>query len=919
MHLCNSTRSMLHKSLFICLINVYIFHPSVVFSQIGEGGRPPSHAYPLALRNAITVTKVPIDFYIEDLRETDRWQARDGVPMPVAKLISVDYSMENAGSYTLLPDGENIWRLHLSAKDAVAIMLYYNDFYIPEGGQLFIYNPDKSQLLGAYTHRTHPAGGLFATEFIGGDELILEYVASKTSDEKPRIAIGDIGYGYNTAALREFCGITTRATSGSCNVDINCDEGKAWQNEKKGVCYTVQRIGARSYICTGTLMNNTALDFKPLILTAAHCGNSGSTFASASDMLQWLFYFNREREDCNSEMTTVSNSMTGCLLLTNTGMSGGSDGLLLSLIYNIPENYDVFYNGWDRSGDAALSGVCIHHPQGDYKKISTYDEPVRSYTFQSTEFNGDTQAHWNVVFKATTNGHGVTEEGSSGSPLYNENKLVVGTLTGGNSTCSYTRGLNLYGKLSYHWDMYKTDSTRMDVWLDPLNTGVKTLFGRFLKEPKPMPRNLKAVNLGNSVSLTWDAPQGNETPIGYNIYRNNIKIDETNVLDYVDNTPPTGSILYSVSAVYDNNEESDFVTSTLYFIKYSAPFALKVEPQNNSNNSVELSWNAPRYEQTIYWGTLTPSFLIGFEEKMPFYFGQLWSADEIEPLHQKTMKAVQFFPVERNAYEIYIIQGEHIYRQPVEASSLKPREINTVNLSAPFEIDGSMSLIVSIYTTQSAAELPAACDEGPAVNGKGNICSVDGIEWFQLNDGKEPGAYDYNFIVSAIVSSESGNLSVLSKNTDAYIPQTVSLRSSVPASFPEITKYRVYRNGSYLKEVGASQTSCMDTDLSGTVYYQVSAFYDRLESEKSDSIFFTVAIADISILLYPAPFHDYLTLQGYENVSRIEAVSVSGLVLLVVNNPEQEINTASLSPGIYFFRIYDLNNKLKVIKTIKTR
>ena len=970
MYLLKLTNSMLHKLLFICLINVYMIFTPAVFSQISDGGRPLSFDYSPTLRNTTPVTKVPIDFYIEDLREIDQWQAREGVPMPVAKLVPVDYNMENSGYHTLLPDGEDIWRLHLSAKDAVAIMLYYNDFYIPEGGRLFVYNPDKSQLLGAYTHRTNPSGGLFATEFIGGDELILEYAASKTSNEKPRIAIGDIGYGYNTAALRTFCGITTRAASGSCNVNINCEEGQAWQNEKKGICYTVQRIGSRSYICTGSLMNNTAADFKPIILTASHCAYSGSTFASENDMEQWVFYFNREWEDCsnNTGMATVSNSMTGCSLLTNTKMSGGSDGLLLLLKNNIPENYDVFFNGWDRSGDVALSGVCIHHPQGDYKKISTYDEPARSYTFQSSEFNGDTQAHWNVVFRATANGHSVTEEGSSGSPLYNENKLIVGTLTGGNSSCSYPRGLNLYGKLSYHWDRYKTDSTRMDIWLDPLNKGVKTLAGRFLKEPKPSPLNLKAVNLGSSVSLTWDAPEGAETPKGYNIYRNNVKLDGTNTLDYIDASPPLGSILYSVSSVYDKDEESDFVTTALFFIKYQAPVDLKVELQINTINQVDLSWNAPEYEQTIYWGTLTPTYLVGFEDKMPFYYGQIWSADEIEPLNLKSIKAVQFFPIERNSsrntYEIYITQGEHSYSQPIETSSLKQNDLNTINLSTPFVIDGTMSLIVSIYTSNVMTDHPAACDDGPAINGKGNICSVDGVEWFQLNDGEVPGSFDYNFVVSAIVSSENGYLSIISKNRDfsesyytksarianlrergngwdmgvvnpreqiqdAWIANPreqgtldenpVSLRTSVPASFPEITKYRVYRNGSYLKEVNASQTSCADTDLSGTVYYQVTAFYDQLESEKSDSVSITVEIVDPSFRLFPVPFTNSLTLQGYVNVKRIEAVSVSGLVLLVVNNPDQEINTTWLAPGVYFFRIYDLNNKLKVIKTIKAR
>ena len=944
MNIINIFKLLRRKSLFICLLIAYTICSSAVFSQISEGGAPPSFNYPLSSRSAGSATKVPVDFYIEDLRETDQWKAREGVPLQVSKLITVDYSMENSGYYTQLPGGENIWRLHLTAKDAVAIMLYYNDFYIPEGGRLFIYNPDKSQLLGAYTHRTHPSGGLFATEFIGGDELILEYVASETSAEKPRIAIGEIGYGYNTAALRAFCNITPRATSVECNININCEEGQAWQNEKKSVCYTVQRIGTGTWICTGSLMNNTAVDFKPLILTAAHCAYNGKNIASAKDMEQWLFYFNRELEGCsNSTKPKISNTMIGCTLLTNTGLAGGSDGMLVLLKNVLPDYFDVFYNGWDRSGEAALSGVCIHHPQGDYKKISTFDEPAKTYTYISSDFRGDSEAHWNVFFKATTNGFGVTEGGSSGSPLYNENKLVVGTLTGGSSpvVCYDTKMLNIYGKLSYHWDRYKTDSTRMDVWLDPLNTGVKTFPGRFKTELKPAPLNLRAVNLGQSVSLAWDAPQSAEAPNGYNVYRNNVKMAETTSLAYIDNDPIMGSITYSVSAVYDE-EESAFTSAILYLIKYKAPYDLIAERPTPPGTQVEVSWKAPVYEQTIYWGTMMPTYMIGFDEKTPFYFGQQWDASEIAALHNKSIKAVQFFPIESNTYDVYIVQGEHAYRQPIETASLKQRELNTIELNTPFVIDGSMSLIVSIFTSDVVTDYPAVCDEGPAVNGKGNICSTDGIEWYLLNDGEEPGDFDYNFVVTAIVTSESGHLSVDGKNTDIALRRSlikanynalqprksvlsfddyhVSLRSSLPAAFPEITRYRVYRSGSFFKEVNAPVTSCEDNYLINTIYYQVSAFYDQIESEKSDIAYITVVnneYMDAAIRIIPTRFTNMITLQGYEYVSRIEAISVSGKVMLTVNRPNQQLDTSSLPPGLYFFRIYDVFNKQQLIKAIK--
>ena len=66
--------------------------------------------------------------------------------------------------------------MELRADGAIALMLYYSDFYIPKGGKLFLYNAEKTQILGAYTHATHPSGGRFATEFVAGDVVTLEYV-----------------------------------------------------------------------------------------------------------------------------------------------------------------------------------------------------------------------------------------------------------------------------------------------------------------------------------------------------------------------------------------------------------------------------------------------------------------------------------------------------------------------------------------------------------------------------------------------------------------------------------------------------------------------------------------------------------------------------------------------------------------------
>ena len=170
--------------------------------------------------------------------------------------------------------------------------------------------------------------------------------------------------------------------------------------------------------------------------------------------------------------------MTGATLKAHGGNGGetGSDFCLVLLNQGIPDTFNVYFNGWSRKDTTSPSGVCIHHPEGDLKKISTYNKPLIT-----ANYNGNPNpCHWEVTWIATSNGHGVTEGGSSGSPLFDNHGRIVGTLTGGDSSCD-TADLDLpdyYGKFSWSWDKNGVDSTtRLKDWLDPDNTGVMYLDG----------------------------------------------------------------------------------------------------------------------------------------------------------------------------------------------------------------------------------------------------------------------------------------------------------------------------------------------------------------------------------------------------------------------------------------------------------
>jgi hypothetical protein len=71
---------------------------------------------------------------------------------------------------------------------------------------------------------------------------------------------------------------------------------------------------------------------------------------------------------------------------------------------------------------------------------------------------------------------GVTEAGSSGGPLFNTQKQVIGTLTGGVATCR-DPVKDYFERFDLAWN-YKADSTKqLGYWLDPVKTGQLQLNG----------------------------------------------------------------------------------------------------------------------------------------------------------------------------------------------------------------------------------------------------------------------------------------------------------------------------------------------------------------------------------------------------------------------------------------------------------
>lgn len=437
------------------------------FSQEMSGHLPPSFTIP-GVDGQIETKFLPKPD-LEQLKIMDELDAGNGNPYRVALNIPVSFDLNNCGTWTDLPDRSGrIWRLDIFVPEAQALILYYNDFYLPQGCELFLYNSNKKQVVGGFTSAFNTESGTFATEMISGEQVCLELFEPSGLADIPRLRVEEVGYVYRSAHSISPA-IDQYKASGTCEVDINCSEGANWQDEKKGVCRILIKNGSSTFYCSGSLMNNTSNDCTPYILLADHCAYY-SSYATAANLLQWLFYFHYEASTCGGTYTSGQKVKLGCTLKAHDSYGythTGSDFYLVQLSQTLTSADNIYYNGWSRAVPGS-TGVGIHHPDGDVKKISTFSSTPSSYGV----------THYSVTWVATANGHGVTEGGSSGSPIFNSSGQVFGTLTGGSSSCTTPTSQDIYGKVSYHWTSNgSTPDKQLQPWLDPGYTNVTYLNG----------------------------------------------------------------------------------------------------------------------------------------------------------------------------------------------------------------------------------------------------------------------------------------------------------------------------------------------------------------------------------------------------------------------------------------------------------
>lgn len=462
---------------------------------------------PSALITTIILPQVNHDM----LRLGDSLQGRSGrTGIAIAQIFNIGA----VASYDTLPDGSRIGRMRFVSPGAVSQAFRFSAFYLAGGCELYIYDEVGAIVRGAFTAANNkPFGGLYFSSTAGASHVLELFEPSGSFGQSTLIA-DRIYQGYHTA---QSLGITPPKrkseamqrsfgeSEASCNFNVNC-EGYDWCVEKYAVCLLEKADDSSTSICTGTLLNNSANNFTPYVLTAWHCldrTRDCSISTNEQNIDNIAFVFNWWSVGCSNGTQSQANANVGNKVFSSgiiRALYRETDMALLEIRtesdggeFSVPPTDMFYFAGWSRRDQLPTAGTILHHPKGDIMKGSIVMND--SITYPQYMFHSPSRGHrcndgnYTITSADETTNYigcyihdGATEPGSSGSALLNENRLVVGQLSQNTEVYCWAQQdkgpqHNGFGKFSVSWAGGGTEPTRLSSWLAPATDPPMVLVG----------------------------------------------------------------------------------------------------------------------------------------------------------------------------------------------------------------------------------------------------------------------------------------------------------------------------------------------------------------------------------------------------------------------------------------------------------
>jgi hypothetical protein len=295
---------------------------------------------------------------------------------------------------------------------------------------------------------------------------------------------------------------------------------------------------------------------------------------------------------------------------------------------------------------------------------------------------------------------------------------------------------------------------------------------------------------------------------------------------------------------------------------------------------------------------------------------------DLSEFNNGAITTLNFVPGEdasMSSYTLKVWQGAGnptlIYEQAL--TSIVADDWNEIVLDTPVPFDNEEELWFG-FNCNATGGYPAGCDDGPEVEGFGNMMYWEGA-WTTLT-ALAP-TLTFNWAVEAYVEAAgvsmklapvaqtapaATNAGTLSSRTEKMTPAAIF---TPKANGRALTGYNVYRNNAVIAS-DLVETNYLDENLSaGTYTYYVTAVYDEGESGASNEV--TEVITSINDMnanvfsMYPNPANAQLNISSSVEVSSVRIMNYAGQLVYTnaVSGTELQIYTSEFAAGIYVIQL----------------
>lgn len=447
----------------------------------------------------LPVTRIP-EFDVDSARVAMEHASSELRMFFFAHKMPVVVDVVEQGKYSSMEDGTQVWRYRVRSRGAKSLSFFFDRFELPQGGLLYIYDSfAPSHRIGGFGADNNSAQKALPTMPIAAEDVVIELQAPQGT--KPQLRLAEVNHGVRDLGLMRLS-IPKYEQGGpkslECTPNIACHPSFA------DVGRSVVMIAIDGMAMgTGTLVNNTSGDGRPLILTAAHV--MSKNFVSKDiprNASQTVIFFNYASPTCSGEIApNTVQTLAGAQLI---GYQEKSDAALIEMNQRPPLEYNAYYAGWNSGKNPQGVFVNIHHPLAFPKRINFYQNSKLDITsFPDRNLPFEMMQHYLIPSWTL----GTTEKGSSGSPLLDVQNLVVGALSGGNSYCGRPAA-DFFYSLQKLWERNDEESLKIINALDPTGARATICQGTKSKEVKDEPiLRITNITMDSKSSIRESLPQ----------------------------------------------------------------------------------------------------------------------------------------------------------------------------------------------------------------------------------------------------------------------------------------------------------------------------------------------------------------------------------------------------------------------------